>query len=157
MATPNFEEVFSQIRLDQVPTADQLIDVWFYMNYHLNFHRLFTENRPVKIEQQFKNLRALSDIISPENGFALYFLGYLQSKVFGKIEPEIIQRLEKESRLLCTGRTACMLLACPSRTFVPAISRTKTSHAWLRVVYRRIWTLHPLRASTDILGIAVLF
>ncbi len=95
MATPNFEEVFSQIRLDQVPTADQLIDVWFYMNYHLNFHRLFTENRPVKIEQQFKNLRALSDIISPENGFALYFLGYLQSKVFGKIEPEIIQRLEK--------------------------------------------------------------
>lgn len=95
MATPNFEEVFSQIRLDQVPTADQLNDVWFYMNYHLNFHRLFTENRPVKIEQQFKNLRALSDVISPENGFALYFLGYLQSKVFGKIEPEIIERLEK--------------------------------------------------------------
>ena len=95
MATPNFEEAFCQIRLDQVPTADQLMDVWFYMNYHLNFHRLFTENRPVKIEQQFKHLRVLSDVISPENGFALYFLGYLQDKVFGKIEPEIIQRLEK--------------------------------------------------------------
>lgn len=94
MATPNFEETFQQIGLDQVPTADQLMDVWFYMNYHLNFHRLFTENRPIKIEQQFKNLRALSDVISPENGFALYFLGYLQHKVFGKIEPDIIQRLE---------------------------------------------------------------
>ncbi len=95
MSTPNFEEVFCQIQLDQVPTEDQLTDIWFYMNYHLNFHRLFTENRQVKIEQQFKNLRVLSDVISPENGFALYFLGYLQSKVFGKIEPEIIQRLEK--------------------------------------------------------------
>lgn len=95
MASPDFEEAFGQLRLDQVPTPGQLNDVWFYMNYHLNFHRLFTENRPIKIEQQFKNLRALSDIISPENGFALYFLGYLQSKVLGKIEPEIIQRLEK--------------------------------------------------------------
>jgi hypothetical protein len=64
------------------------------MNYHLNFHRLFTEERPVKIQQQFKNLRALSDVISPENGFALYFLGYLQSKIYGKIESDIIQRLE---------------------------------------------------------------
>ena len=94
MATPDFEQAFGQLRLDQVPTADQLNDVWFYMNYHLNFHRLFTETRPVKIEQQFKNLRALSDVISPENGFALYFLGYLQSKMFGKIDPEIIRRLE---------------------------------------------------------------
>ena len=94
LATPNFEEAFGQIRLDQVPTYDQLMDVWFYMNYHLNFHRLFTENRPVKIKQQLKNLRVLSDVISPENGFALYFLGYLQHKVFGEIEPEIVQRLE---------------------------------------------------------------
>lgn len=94
MATPNFEDAFRQIQLDQVPTADQLIDVWFYMNYHLNFHRLFTEDRPVKIQQQFRNLRALSDVISPENGFALYFLGYLQSKMYGKIDPDIIQRLE---------------------------------------------------------------
>jgi radical SAM superfamily enzyme YgiQ (UPF0313 family) len=94
LATPNFEEAFGQIRLDQVPTSDQLMDVWFYMNYHLNFHRLFTENRPVKIKQQLKNLRVLSDVISPENGFALYFLGYLQHKVFGKMEPEIVQRLE---------------------------------------------------------------
>lgn len=95
MATSNFEEAFSQIKLDQVPTADQLTDVWFYMNYHLNFHRLFTENRPVKIEQQFKHLKTLSDVISPENGFALYFLGYLQHKVCRKIEPEILQRLKK--------------------------------------------------------------
>src|SRR3990167_8723127 len=70
MATPDFEEAFEQIKLDQVPTNEQLIDVWFYMNYHLNFHRLFTETRPVKMQQQLKSLRVLSDVISPENGFA---------------------------------------------------------------------------------------
>ena len=43
------------------------------MNYHLNFHRLFTEKRELKINQQIQNLKALSDVISPENGFALYF------------------------------------------------------------------------------------
>ncbi len=95
MATADFEEAFRQIPLDAVPNEEQLMDVWFYMNYHLNFHRLFSESRPIKIEQQFKHLRILSDVISPENGFALYFLGYLQHKVRGVIEATILQRLER--------------------------------------------------------------
>lgn len=94
MAAPRFDEAFSQISFDQVPTAEQLTDVWFYMNYHLNFHRLFTESRPIKIEQQLKNLKNLSDIISPENGFALYFLGYLQQKIYGTMDTDILVRLE---------------------------------------------------------------
>jgi hypothetical protein len=63
------------------------------MNYHLNFHRLFTEDREIKIRQQLLNLTSLSDVISPEHGFALYFLGYLQHKLIGKIEPSILSRL----------------------------------------------------------------
>jgi hypothetical protein len=39
-----------------VPTEDQITDIWFYMNYHLNFRRLFTEARPVKVEQQLAHL-----------------------------------------------------------------------------------------------------
>jgi hypothetical protein len=93
-ATPDFEEAFAHIELDAVPTNEQLIDIWFYMNYHLNFHRLFTETRPVKMEQQLQSLHILSDVISPENGFALYFQGYLQHKLRGEIEPEIMQRLK---------------------------------------------------------------
>jgi hypothetical protein len=94
-ATPDFEDAFSHIALDAVPTNEQLIDVWFYMNYHLNFHRLFTEDRPVKMEQQLRSLHMLSDVISPENGFALYFQGYLQWKLHGRIEIEIFERLNK--------------------------------------------------------------
>lgn len=95
LASANFKEAFGNIPLDSVPTGEQLTDIWFYMNYHLNFHRLFSENRMVKIEQQMKHLKVLSDIISPENGFALYFLGYLQHKVSGRIEPGIVERLQQ--------------------------------------------------------------
>ena len=40
-----------------------------------------------------KNLEALGNVISPEHGFALYFLGYLNFKVNKKIPKEIINRL----------------------------------------------------------------
>lgn len=93
LASQNFEEAFSSIPMDAIPNADQLNDIWFYMNYHLNFHRLFSEEREVKLRQQLLNLTTLSDVISPEHGFALYFTGYVQHKLAGKIEPDLIQRL----------------------------------------------------------------
>jgi len=94
-ATPNFKEAFSHIPLNSVPTPDQITDIWFYMNYHLNFHRLFHEDRPEKLRQQVANLSNLTDVISPENGFALYFLGVLQHRLEGKIDPKLIQRLRR--------------------------------------------------------------
>jgi hypothetical protein len=95
LTSPNFEEAFSSIPLTSIPNSEQITDIWFYMNYHLNFHRLFTEERPVKIQQQFDHLRVLSDVISPENGFALYFRGYLQHKMFGKVEQGMVDRLRE--------------------------------------------------------------
>ncbi len=93
LATKNFADAFASIPLDAIPNKQQLQDIWFFMNYHLNFHRLFSETRPMKIEQQFMNLRALSDVISPEHGLALYFTGYLQHKLHGRIDPDIVDRL----------------------------------------------------------------
>lgn len=94
LATMNFEEAFSSIPLDKVPTADQITDIWFYMNYHLSFHRLFSETRPVKIKQQLQHLKVLSDVVSPENGFALYFAAFLQHQLNGTIEPKLLDRLQ---------------------------------------------------------------
>ena len=93
LETQRFIDAFADIPLDGVPNQHQLTDIWFYMNYHLNFHRLFHEQRAVKIEQMFAHLGAISDLIAPENGFALYFLGYLQHQVNGHIAADIIQRL----------------------------------------------------------------
>jgi len=95
-SSQSFEEAFCSIDMDAVPTREQLDDIWFFMNYHLNFHRLFGEERPAKIRQQTLNLSTLSDVISPEHGFALYFTCYLQHKLTGKIEPKTIARLERQ-------------------------------------------------------------
>ncbi|MCM0018593.1 MAG: B12-binding domain-containing radical SAM protein [Tagaea sp.] len=98
MAELGFAEAFAAIPLDQVPPADKITDIWFYMNYHLNFHRLFTESRPAKLEQQTAHLKSLADIISPENGFALYFQGVLEHRATGRIAPSLIERLERRLR-----------------------------------------------------------
>lgn len=95
-SSQSFEEAFCSIPMDTVPTQEQLDDIWFFMNYHLNFHRLFGEERPAKIRQQLMNLTALSDVISPEHGFALYFTCYLQHKLQGAIDPVLIERLERK-------------------------------------------------------------
>ncbi|MFN3077724.1 MAG: B12-binding domain-containing radical SAM protein, partial [Alphaproteobacteria bacterium] len=94
LASQGFAEAFSAIPMDAVPTQSQLSDIWFYMNYHLNFHRLFSETREVKLRQQLLNLTALSDVISPEHGFALYFTGYIQHKLTGHIDPALRNRLK---------------------------------------------------------------
>jgi len=93
-ASSDFRHAFDEIKLNEKPNPHQLNDIWFYMNYHLNFQRLFYENREIKIKQQLQNLTALGDIISPEHGFALYFRGVLEYKAYKKIDPLIINRLK---------------------------------------------------------------
>jgi radical SAM superfamily enzyme YgiQ (UPF0313 family) len=95
LAELGFADAFGSIPLDAVPTSDQITDIWFYMNYHLNFHRLFSEERPEKIRQQLLNLKTLSEVISPENGFAIYFLGVLEHRLNGRVPAEITRRLAR--------------------------------------------------------------
>jgi radical SAM superfamily enzyme YgiQ (UPF0313 family) len=94
LATADFEEAFSAIGLDEIPDGDQITDIWFYMNYHLNFHRLFHEDRQAKIDQQIATLINLSDVVAPENAFALYFLGFLSQQKDGSIPATVIERLQ---------------------------------------------------------------
>ena len=71
----SFKEMFDSIEDDKIPDGEQLADVWFNMNFQLNFHRLFGETRAEKFLQQSHMLRNLVDIVSPEHGFGFYFLG----------------------------------------------------------------------------------
>ena len=95
LSTLDFRETFQEINLDDVPTPQQITDIWFYMNYSLNFHRLFQENRPIKFIQQKAALSALANIISPNNAFALYFLVHLDLVQNKAPDQNILKRLEK--------------------------------------------------------------
>jgi hypothetical protein len=91
-----FRHAFGDIPRDAIPTRDQIHDIWFYMNYHLNYHRLFHEDRPVKIGLMLRQLATLSDKLSPDNALALYFIGYLQWKRDRAIDPQIVFRLRRQ-------------------------------------------------------------
>ena len=80
--------------LDYVPNAEDLDEIWFYMNFRLNFSRLLKENRPEKLNQQLLWLRYVSEKTAPDNAIILYFYAYIQSKVSGSINIVTIDSLE---------------------------------------------------------------
>jgi len=90
-----FKDAFNNIDLDEVPLREELDDIWAYMNYHLNFRRLFSEKRPKKLIQQLAYVQNITDVVAPESAFAMYFCGYLQFKVHGRIEPKTVTRLRE--------------------------------------------------------------
>ena len=73
--------------LSRVPERQELDDIWFYMNVRLNFERLFSENRQVKLQQQLTWLEYVATKTAPDNALILYFLAYLQWRVLGEIDP----------------------------------------------------------------------
>jgi radical SAM superfamily enzyme YgiQ (UPF0313 family) len=80
--------------LDRVPKANELDNIWFYMNVRLNFARLLRETRPIKLKQQLKWLRYVSTKTAPDNAIILYFYAYLQHRVLGKIEDALVERVK---------------------------------------------------------------
>lgn len=87
--------------LDRVPKANKLDDIWFYMNFRLNFSRLMREMRPVKLRQQLKWLKYVATKTAPDNAIILYFYAYLQHRVVGEIDEELVERLK--SRVETSG------------------------------------------------------
>lgn len=92
---PNCENVFNNVNLDMVIPKSQMEDIWFYINYHLNFEKLFKENRLSKLEQQLKYVQYITDFVAPEDPFPMYFCGYLQKRVLGNIDLKLVNRLKK--------------------------------------------------------------
>lgn len=90
----DFKDAFSRADLDRVPNRDELDTIWAYMNFHLNFKPLFFETRPAKLMQKLQYVANISDLVAPENAFAMYFQGYLQYKVSGFVAPGLVENLE---------------------------------------------------------------
>ena len=94
----DFKNAFAVQDLDEIPSKAGLDDIWAYMNFHLNFNRLFFEGRPVKLRQHISYVENITEVIAPENAIAMYFLGYLQHKLHGSAAAETIERLEDRLR-----------------------------------------------------------
>ena len=80
---------------DHIPDAAQLDEVWFHMNYALNYQRVCRETRPVKLEQQRLFLDTICDVIAPGNALALYTKGMVQAKLGRGSTAELVSQLSE--------------------------------------------------------------
>ena len=92
--TQNIVEILNDIGLDTVATPDQLDDIWFLMNYRINFFKLFRETRPIKLEQQYCWLKYIHTLTAPDNALVMYFFGYLQKQMLGQISSDLVLKIE---------------------------------------------------------------
>jgi hypothetical protein len=98
-STDSYEEIMDGLSMDQKPDPMYLDDIWFYMNYRINFHRLFGEHRPIKLEQALKWFKYLHNLSAPDNAFIMYFYGLVQFRLFGSIELDLVEKLDKRLKV----------------------------------------------------------
>ncbi len=79
---------------DVMPSPGELDDLWFYMNFRINFARLFREERKVKIIQQHKFLKHVATKTAPDNAMIIYFYALMQKKFKGSIDQNLKEKLK---------------------------------------------------------------
>ena len=58
--------------MNDIPKPDELDDIWFYMNYRLNFIKFL--NRKIKIDNaKFNFFRLRSQQTAPDNAIVIFF------------------------------------------------------------------------------------
>lgn len=81
--------------MNRVPTAEELKDLWFVMDYRVNYEKILTEDRPIKLALLRKMLRDICDRVS-ENPLATMYLGIVEQKLGNK---EAAQKAKEQAEL----------------------------------------------------------
>lgn len=76
----NFAEEFSRLKLDEIPPKNQLLNIWFYMNYKINFERLKNLENPLKISMRLRYLGDITNRIAPGHVAAYFYTALLEEK-----------------------------------------------------------------------------
>lgn len=90
----DIESIVASIPDDAVPSKEQLDDIWFYMNFHLNYRMALNESKPIKLGHLKIQLHYIADFLSPDNCFALYTLAEINRKL-GAVDSSVLDRLDK--------------------------------------------------------------
>ncbi|MCL5884729.1 MAG: B12-binding domain-containing radical SAM protein [Deltaproteobacteria bacterium] len=64
----------------RIPTPEELKDLWFVMDYRVNYEKILSEERPVKLAMLRRMLRDICERV-PENPLATLFLGIVEEKL----------------------------------------------------------------------------
>ena len=91
----NFLDRIKAKNLDVIPSPKDLDNLWFYMNFRINFARLLREQRPEKLDQQYRFLKHITTKTAPDNAMMIYFFGLMEKKFIGKISDTTKTRLKE--------------------------------------------------------------
>jgi len=100
MQDRDFKHVFDVDDLDVEVPKELNEFVWAFMNFHLNYYKILDEARPEKLLQFRRYLEHIVDVIAPNDALAHYFLGRLQQRTLGAVDPQVtgsLTRLMTES------------------------------------------------------------
>ena len=89
----NFDALISAADPAAIPNPDDIEVIWAYMNYHLNFERLAAIRSAVKLDQAYKALQYIADVVAPDDPIGHYWRAYLHGRIAGKVEPLMRKQL----------------------------------------------------------------
>ena len=87
--------IFSDKPSEGVPSRDELDNIWFSLNYELNFKRLDKDFSKTKLEQQYRYMNNIANLVAPDDAFALYFGIYMNYRYNGKVDKIMLERLKQ--------------------------------------------------------------
>ena len=94
MLAETFDDVFRSHEPNAIPKRQELDDIWAYMNFHLNFHKLDTITDPSKLGIQYKWLSSICDTLAPTNAFAKYYKCKLEVRMKGQASSKSLEDLK---------------------------------------------------------------
>lgn len=84
----------TEFKMSDVPKPDELDDIWFYINYRLNFYQMFKEKNKERLHQHLIFMEYVHKKTAPDNAIVMYFYAYLQSKILKHIDTELLKKLK---------------------------------------------------------------
>ena len=84
----------TEFKMTDVPKPDELDDIWFYINYRLNFYQMFKEKNKDRLKQHLIFMEYVHTKTAPDNAIVMYFFAYLQSKILNKINKDLLKKLK---------------------------------------------------------------
>lgn len=82
--------------LDRIPERDELIDIWFVMDYMVNYEKLWQLEDPIKIGMLHKLFISMCDKTHKENALGNLFFALLEYKLGSKEQANYRLRLARE-------------------------------------------------------------
>ena len=89
-------DLLSRLPAHHVPNGNELEDIWFLMNYELNFGRVAQEQRTIKLKKQEQFLNFLCDFTSPDSVLAFYTRCIVEKNLSNRIDPARLSSLHEK-------------------------------------------------------------